>query len=356
MTKEKNLKDKRILLCPVDIGGNIQLVVEELRRRGYDATSAGCLYGYPNRLGRINDIQINSYRTRGRIKGHCSRIAFAIWAAMNYDIFHFFFGRSLYQSRYFPHLDLIFLRKLGKTIVVHFRGSDLIGRAYFDYLRDKATGKEAIEPSISDPNQKRSLEIWRRYSDRMLVSWPLLLKVVPDAVMVKQAIDLDYWRRGHARPESCKDGIIRIVHAPTNKAKKGTEFVGNAVYGLKKMGYPVELILVENMNHRKVKEVYERCDIGVDQLILGWYGNYSVELMALGKPVICYINPEWKNSCKDLPIVSAGPKELTEKLRMLIENPRLQWELGEKSIAYVKRHHDVKVIVDHCVTIYEQCL
>ena len=122
------------------------------------------------------------------------------------------------------------------------------------------------------------------------------------------------------------------------------------------MTYPVELVLVENTDREVAKQVYERCDIGIDQLILGWYGNYSIELMSLGKPVICYINPRWKDICKDLPILSAGPKNLTEKLKLLIDKPQLRRDLGKRGIGYVKRHHDTKVIVDQCLSIYEQHL
>jgi len=242
------------------------------------------------------------------------------------------------------------------VIIIHFRGSDVIGRAYFDYLIDKSTGKEVVAPSISDPDQERSIKVWRRYGHQMLVSWPLLFDAVPDAVMVKPAIDLGYWHPGNTPPGSCENGIMRIVHAPTKRHIKGTEFVESAVNELKRIGYSVELVLVENVPNRKVKQVYERCDIGVDQLILGWYGNFSIELMSLGKPVICYINPELKVSCEDLPIVSAGPNDLAEKLKMLIENQQLRRDLGKKGIDYVKRHHDLKVIVDQCLGIYEQCL
>jgi glycosyltransferase involved in cell wall biosynthesis len=355
MTNKGELIHKRILLCPVEIGVNMQLIVEELRRRGYDATSASGLYASSNPLGFVNDIKINSFHARGRLKRHCSNIAFAIWAAINHDIFHFFFGHSLYYNRFTRHLDLRLLRKLGKIIIVHFRGSDVIGSRYFSYLRDKAADKDTDVPPISDPKQERMIKTWRRYAHRMLVSWPLLLDAVHDSVMVRQAINLDYWRAGKARPESSEDGIIRIVHAPTKRHKKGTDFVVSAVTELKRAGYPVELVLVQNMPHKKVKQVYQRCDIGVDQLILGWYGNYSIELMSLGKPVICYINPKWKNNSEDLPVVSAGPKELKEKLKMLIANPQLRQDLGKRGRGYVKRHHDVKVVVDQCLNIYEEC-
>jgi len=50
------------------------------------------------------------------------------------------------------------------------------------------------------------------------------------------------------------------------------------------MGYPVELVLIEKVPFHKVKTLNEFCDIGIDQLLYGWYGIVSIELRALGKP------------------------------------------------------------------------
>jgi len=351
MTVAHKLRDKKILLCPEEIAGNMQLIAEELRRRGFYATAAS--YNAHGYLGYVNDIHLNLQSTKGRLKRHMQTLTFTLWAITNYDIFHFFFGRSLYGLRRFPHLDLRVLHKLGKRIFVHFRGSDVIGKPYRDYLRYKVIDAELYEPPISNPQQRRKIDIWRAYADRVLVSFPLLFKAVPDAVMVKQAINLEYWRPNSTSTESPNDGIIRVVHAPTNREKKGTEFILRSINALKRQGYPVEIELIENIPHKKVKQLYEICDIGVDQVLCGWYGNTSIELMALGKPVICNIDQELRHHASDLPILSADPKTLTEKLKELVENKQLRSELGQKGIDYVKKNHDVKVIADRCISIYE---
>lgn len=74
----------------------------------------------------------------------------------------------------------------------------------------------------------------------------------------------------------------------SNKAKKGTEYIIKAVNELKNEGYKVNLILIENMPHKKVIEYYKNSDIVIDQLLIGWYGMVSIEGMALGKPVCIY--------------------------------------------------------------------
>ncbi|MHA1279877.1 MAG: hypothetical protein ACTSQ8_21970, partial [Candidatus Helarchaeota archaeon] len=200
----------------------------------------------------------------------------------NFDIFHFFWGESLYGVRCFQHLDLPLLKLLGKKIFVHFRGSDLVDPKHFDYLRAKTVGEDIPEPPISRPEQLTSLNKWRKYADKLLVSEPRLKRVAPEAVLVQQALKLDEWEPSIDNGRN--DGAIRIGHAPTHRRKKGTEFVIEAIQSLQDEGLPVEMVLIENIPANDVKPLLESCDIIVDQVLYGWYGKVSIEAMALGKP------------------------------------------------------------------------
>ena len=42
-----------------------------------------------------------------------------------------------------------------------------------------------------------------------------------------------------------------------------------------------------------------QADIVVDQLIYGHWGSTAVECMALGKPVVCYLDKRWKENFMD---------------------------------------------------------
>ncbi|MBN2117172.1 MAG: glycosyltransferase family 4 protein [Anaerolineales bacterium] len=341
----------KILFAPHEIGGQMQLMVEELRRRGHFATAATYSQEW---FGHVNDIHLNIDSVRGRLKRQLLLLSFTLWAAQNYDVFHFFWGESLYGLGRFPHLDLWLLRRLGKKIFVHFRGLDVIDLAYFDYLRARTAGDNLPEPPINRPDQQRSLAHWRRYAHKMLVSEPDLLRVVPEALMVQQAIDLRYWKPERSAPQSQQDGIIRIAHAPSMRRKKGTEFVERSVSELKEQGYPVELVLIEKVPFDQVKALYEFCDIGVDQVLYGWYGKVSIELMALGRPVICYIDPAWFHYRTDMPIVNASTRDLTDRLRELVQDADLRKHLGKAGMAYVHRYHDIKIIVDQCLQLYQE--
>jgi hypothetical protein len=342
-------KSTKILFAPHEIGGQMQLMVEELRHRGKFATAAS--YGQ-EWFGHVNDVMLGINQLEHGWQKQMRAALFTLWAANTYDIFHFFWGESLFGTRHFSHLDLALLKRLGKKIFVHFRGLDIVDLGYFDYLRARTAGDNVEEPPMSRPEQLASLKKWRRYADAMFVSEPDLLWVVPEATMIQQAIDLSYWKANNQEAVYRPDNTIRIAHAPSMRRKKGTEFVEQSINELKNLGYQVELVLIEKMPFHQVKSMYESCDIGIDQVLYGWYGKVSIELMALGKPVITYINDDLFSYRSDMPIVNANPHNLSEKLKELIDNHQLRRELGERGIEYVQRYHDVKAIIDQCLEFY----
>src|SRR5206468_10236050 len=106
-----------------------------------------------------------------------------------------------------------------------------------------------------------------------------------------------------------------VVHAPSNRAKKGTAHVIDACAEL-----PVELDVVEGVPHDEARERYARADIVVDQLNAGWHGVFALEAMALGKPVVTYLKPDVVAQAEQaygvrVPIVPATADTLVEALR-----------------------------------------
>ena len=143
-----------------------------------------------------------------------------------------------------------------------------------------------------------------------------------------------------------------VVHAPSNREKKGTRYVIEACEALE-----VELDIVEGVPHVEARERYARADIVVDQLNAGWHGVFALEAMALGKPVVAHLDPETVDRSADgygvrIPIVPATKDTLTEALRPLVESPPLRRELGEASRAYVEQVHDIDRIADRLLAIY----
>ncbi len=105
------------------------------------------------------------------------------------------------------------------------------------------------------------------------------------------------------------------------------------------------------------REIYERADIVVDQLLIGAYGQFALEGMALGRPVLCYLNPrfaahhpEWA----EVPIVSATPDTILDVLRELVRDPKRREELGSRGPDVVRRYHSLEAVGAHMAAIYSR--
>jgi glycosyltransferase involved in cell wall biosynthesis len=84
---------------------------------------------------------------------------------------------------------------------------------------------------------------------------------------------------------------------------------------------------------------------------------FAIEGMALGKPVICFLNdrfkphhPEWD----ECPIVSADPDGLEGALRRLVGDPALRHELGRRGPDYVRAYHSLESVGADMDAIYRR--
>ena len=235
------------------------------------------------------------------------------------DIFHFYFGLTLVpKSLQFP-----ILRATRRKSVFHFLGTDIRGKS----PAELAYGKRA------------DAEIVGSYD---AVRW------VPEAHVVPPGLDL----RDFTPVPPSDDPRPLVVHAPSNREKKGTRYVIEACAEL-----GVELDIVEGVQHEEARDRYARADIVVDQLNAGWHGVFALEAMALGKPVVTHLKPDVVERSAEgygikVPIVPATKDTLAEALRPLVEKPALRRELGAAGRAYVEQVHDIDKITDRLLAIY----
>ncbi|MCK5578886.1 MAG: glycosyltransferase, partial [Planctomycetes bacterium] len=80
---------------------------------------------------------------------------------------------------------------------------------------------------------------------------------------------------------------------------------------------------------------------------------FSAEMMALGKPVICYLRDDLRKMYPaDLPIISAHPGNLAAVLEKTIKQ-RKEWpKLGQQGRAYAENVHDVTKITKKLMEYY----
>lgn len=150
-----------------------------------------------------------------------------------------------------------------------------------------------------------------------------------------------------------KSGKVVIVHSPSAKFAKGSNIIIPIVEKLKN-SFDIEFILLHNVSREEVINTMKRCDIFIDQIILGSYAAAAIEAMSFGKPVMAYIMPQvYKQGTPiDCPVINVNPQTLEEKLVEYISNPKLRNETGLRSRRFVEEVHDADKLALDLLKIY----
>ena len=304
----------RVTHCPVNIAGVPWANVQALRRKGVDARLVVFERGHLH-----PDADWSLDRTGGLTRRQLTQ-----WRAFAHllprtDVFHFYFGLTLVPKS----LQFRLLRLTGRRSVFHFLGSDIRGKSPTELAYGRRAGAQIVGSYDA-------------------IRW------MPEAQVVPPGLDLTKYRP--APPSDTARPLV--LHAPSSRARKGTEHV---VTACRELG--LDLDVVEGLPHGEARRRYERADIVVDQLNAGWYGLFAIEAMALGKPVITFLHDEAVRRTEEafgvrVPIVSATKETLTDRLRELAAATNERRRLGAEGRAYVERVHDVDRNADRLLSIY----
>jgi hypothetical protein len=151
---------------------------------------------------------------------------------------------------------------------------------------------------------------------------------------------------------------IKIVHAPSNRAAKGTSHILETMEKIQLINPQVTLELVENLPHIEAMAKYREADLVIDQLFAGWYGGLAVEAMASGVPVMCYLRKEDfravnPNMIKELPIINVNRNDLEQKILDFLKLPETEiLELRKANRRFVENWHDIDEIAEHMLNYY----
>lgn len=273
-------------------------------------------------------------------------LLFFAYALLKFNVFHFHIGKTILYN-----FDLWVYPLLGKKMFCEFHGSELRDYGKFSETSKFVPTEEDILP---EKEIKRNEKICRKADGIILHDDELIPYLPPKCApvyVVPLRMDLSLLTPNYPKPNKEK---IRIVHAPSRRHLKGTDYVITAYNNLKTRHKNVELILVEGKNQSEAREIYSQADIVVDQLYIGTYGVLAIESMALGKPVITYISDDMKQRLpEELPIFSADIDSVEQVLEQLILDADLRYTLGQKGREYVENYHDYKKISCVLREIYE---
>jgi glycosyl transferase family 1 len=349
----------KVLHAPVNIAAQPIMLVKELRRRGVDA--ALLEYGPGHVFGYETD-RLVPLEGRHRLQAQIEALEEVL--AEDWDIVHFWMatlfasagthhltGRQDYA--YLHALDLPFLKVRGKRIVYSSTGFDVRRERLHRALVPENVFDHGYEPIALEDRHRQYVDYLREYVDMFLVLDPELREFMPHARVLPRVIDLEEWDEvGISRTDN-----PLVVHAPSKSVWKGTSFVLQALDELQAEGVPFELKLVEGMSQEQAAEWYRRADVVVDQLLIGWYGVFAVEAMALGKPVVAYVREDLFDAfAPPIPMVTAGPSTVKDRLRELLTDQELRLSLAARARPFVEELHDVRKVADRLLALYDEVL
>jgi hypothetical protein len=220
----------------------------------------------------------------------------------------------------------------------------------------KLGNEEAGLPINDEEEMKLWFEKIKRYADKVIGSANLDSTQYVASHIKYKSLDLNLFKKDlwipkeHRLPPTNK---LRILHSfkfmDLRVDIKGTKFVERAVNKLISEGFEVEYLFYKNIDSKNMRYLQSQADIVVEQLIRGWWGSTGIECMALGKPVVCYLRPEWKKfflniypEYNQLPIIEANKENIYDVLSALVTDKKGRELAGDNSLRFAKMHFDIK--------------
>ncbi|MFH1005812.1 MAG: glycosyltransferase [Bacteroidota bacterium] len=348
----------KVLHLPYNIASKISITVDALQKIGIEARGIS-INNYPsqeaNGVLTINPKEYGYHHPKKYFKiieSYFQLFRLIYWA----DIVHWYYDYRVLKT----DLVLKWIRFLKKPAVIEWAGSDIripdILASHNPFYKKHFTQ----DYSYKFESLKHSRLVQQKFKDAGFIALvrPELEEFVqqdiyPDYYRINNRINVRQYIPVFPSVEKKRPLIINPVVA---RGAKGTAFILDAVNKLKQK-YEFDFLLLENISHQEIIEHLAKSDIVIDQLILGAFGTTSLEGMALGKPVICFISDKLKEKLPpENPFVNATPDTIFLALELLITNSQMRHETGMHSRKYVEEYHDAEKIAQQLKKIYQKII
>lgn len=364
-----------ILHLPTSVGGNAWGLSQAERTLGHNSQvliadrnpykfKANIEIPFPpqtegkNQSLSISEIQYKIHKIRTFLK-----------IRSRYDILHFNFGRTLFDLPRLgiEHLDLPFYSKKS-NIVVTYNGCDarqkdwtMNHRTMSPCHHDNCYGGWCNDVS-RDIQKRKRITKFANYARHFFALNPDLMHFLPEdkaSFMPYTIHNQGLMNDGKNNPGDNEK--ITIVHAPTEPVAKGTPYLLKAIENLKKKHKKsFDFILIQNMPHHEAMKMYQKADLIIDQLLVGWYGAFAIEAMSMGKAVASFIREEdlifipdkMADNLKDS-MVNISIETIESKIEYFIEDPSALGSYMKNGYKYAKNWHNPIKIAKDALTYYQ---
>jgi hypothetical protein len=270
-----------------------------------------------------------------------------------YEIVHAHFMVTLSRTGW----ELPLLKRMGRKLVVHFRGCEIRNRQLNMARHPRYNICEECDyrPYVCQaPHNVLRRQLAAAHGDVTLVTTPDLKEFVPQATHIKFFVPTQSNRPAREMP-SKRTGPLRIVHATNHPGIEGTRHIVQAVDSLKAKGYDIELRVLSGVTQESVLAHMATADLTIGKMKMGYYANAQIESLVMGVPAITHVRAEYMTpELAESGLIFASIDTLEETLEYYLQHPEALAEKRVKARESVRRLHDNHAIAEEIKAIYQR--
>lgn len=291
-------------------------------------------------------------------------------ALFRYDVFVFGYGYTLLRW----NLDLPILRLFGKKVVVNMaHGSELRP----PFIDGSYQTEDGLQPRSGFLKQlavryKRRIKYFEVTVDLIIgspfssthYSTQKLINIFALGIPCYSNLDISdtapyHWSNNHPVITQNDGAPIRILHAPSHSAVKGSVLIREVIERLKSHGYNIDFIEIKGRQNREVLEEIQKCDFVVDQIYSDTpMAGFATEAAWFGKPAVVsgygfeylktFIPPEmWP------PSKTCHPDDLEVSIKELIDNIEFRKRLGSEAYQFTHMQWSAAIVAAKYMQLIE---
>jgi hypothetical protein len=264
-----------------------------------------------------------------------------------YEVVHAHFMYTLSRSGW----ELPVLKRMGRRLVVHFRGCEARDRSRNMALHPQLNICQDCDhhpPICQTASARRRREWARRFGDATLVTTPDLRDFVPDAIHFPFFAPDDV---APAVPDP--DREFTIVHVTNQPGIEGTREIERAVERLRAQGRRVRFQWLHDLPHEQVMAAVAQADLAIGKMKMGYYANAQIESMAMGVPTITYVRDEFMtDELRRSGFIFATLPTLEQTIAHYLDHPEALAEKRRIARQSIGCLHDNRALAHRLAAIY----
>ena len=273
------------------------------------------------------------------------KIPVGAWALVRCNVFIFGF-----RTHFAAHHELRLIRLLGKRSVFIFNGSDTRP----PYLSGRHVPQEGPIDGRQLARRARRMKAAMRRIERRA---DVIVNHHPSAHLHERPFVPWLWvgipysvQESPTSPAEAPSGAVRIVHAPTSPASKGTPLIRAAINDVRQRGTEIEYVELIGQSNAQVLSEIAAADFVVDETYSDTpMAGLGTEAASLARPTIVggydleVVYENAPSGCAP-PAFICRPEELTDAIETLARGPVRRQALGSEARRFVAERWAPKIV------------